>query len=78
MTMVLDNPKDLSFVQFRNFGQPLITNYEDINLTKYGFADNNLLSRFVCYAKENENIYRFIDEKGQNQFLTYSTFFLLQ
>ena len=42
----------------------MITNYEDINLTKYGFADNNLLSRFVCYAKENENIYRFIDEKG--------------
>ena len=22
------------------------------------------LERFVCYAKENENIYRFIDEKG--------------
>lgn len=75
MTMVLDNPKDLSFVQFRNFGQPLITNYEDINLTKYGFADNNLLSRFVCYAKENENIYRFIDEKGAKSIFDIQHFF---
>lgn len=57
----LESSKINGFLQLRNYGRSLVSDYNGVNLDKYGFADNNLLSRFVCYSTLDQRIYRAID-----------------
>lgn len=61
MATTLESSKVDGYLQLRNYGKTLINDYNGINLEKYGFADNNLLSKFVCYSTLDQKIYRTID-----------------
>ena len=69
LTTNLESSKINGFLQLRNYGRSLVSDYKGENLEKYGFADNNLLSRFICYSTLDQRIYRVIDlELAQNIF----------
>lgn len=63
LSTTLEKSKTEGFIQLRNYGKPIITDYQGQNLERYGFADNNTLSRFVCYSNLDQEIYRVIDSK---------------
>lgn len=61
MRTVLEQSKVDGFVQLRNYGKPIIGDYLGNPISKFGFADNNKLSRFVCYSTLDQAIYKVID-----------------
>lgn len=63
MRTVLEQSKTEGFIQLRNYGKPIVSDYQGNPLNKYGFADNNKLSRFVCYSSLDQSIYKVIDSR---------------
>lgn len=57
----VDNPRASGLIQFRTYGRPSMTEFENNEIKKYGFAENPKMSEYVCYTSLGQDIYSAID-----------------